>query len=119
LAIGSLIYSTWSLVSAYKSKEHKKPGIGIILRLGEGLSGLLYLLFAFFTGSLVLKHFYPDLGILSDGDERTGIFAELMHSQAGRIFILFLAFIIGVRGIYSAYIAILGKHKKKVKSSGF
>src|SRR5690606_18308352 len=51
LAIGSLIYSTWSLVSAYKSKEHKKPGIGIILRLGEGLSGLLYLLFAFFTGS--------------------------------------------------------------------
>ena len=113
LTIGLIGYVIWRFVQAFRDPENEgSDKNGIALRIGYGLSGILY-------GTLA----YEAIKMLaqsgsSGGGGQQRLIGTILQQPFGQILVGIIAVAFFVKGVYQIYKAYSGKFKKKIKSTG-
>ena len=111
VAIGFIGYAIWRYVQAFKDTENKGSDTkGMIQRIGYGLSGLLYLAFAFYAFRMV---FGSSGG--GQGGQQQQLIGELLSQPFGQFLVGLLGAIAIAKGIYELYRGITKRFMRDIR----
>ena len=112
IAIGFIGYAVWRFVQAFKDTENKGSDTkGMLTRIGYGLSGLLYLGFAFYALKIVFGSSSSGGGGQSGQQQAIG---ELLSQPFGQILVGIVAAVTIGKGLYGIYKGISKKFMKDI-----
>ncbi len=112
IALGFVMYAVWRYVQAFKDTENKGTDTkGMIQRIGYGLSGLLYLAFAFYAFRMV----FGNSGGGQSGSGQQQLIGELLSQPFGQILVGLLGLLALAKGINELYKGITKKFMKEIR----